>query len=301
LALPAWQGPPQAVQVGPVTVVASPARQSLGIALAEAADRPLDWPGLGRQSPPPFTLVLVDDSASLARYSRGRAPGWGAGLAFPAARTVLLRADLPGIEQTLHHELAHLVLRTAVTGRVPLWFDEGYASWASGELGRMEGLELNLAVAMGKVPSLEQLDAMLRGSATAADLAYALAASAVAEIDARPPPGGLGPLLARLQEGEPFDSAMVISTGLSIDRFEEQWQLAIKRRYSLLTWLVAGGMWGLIAFSLAGLLWYRRRGDIPRRAALDEGWVVETDEESPEPGGRPPNEGSKVDPGAIPQ
>ena len=79
------------------------------------------------------------------------------------------------------------------------------------------------------------------------------------------------------------------------------WRLSIKRRYSLLTWLVAGGMWGLIAFSLAGLLWYRRRGDIPRRAALDEGWVVATGEGGPEPEGCGPDEGSKVDPGAIPQ
>lgn len=255
-------------------MVASAAHQSLGVALAEDASQPLAWPGLGRRVPPPFTLVLLDDSAALARISHGRAPGWGAGVAFPQARTIMVRADLPDLRRTLHHELGHLVLGTAVRGRLPLWFDEGYASYGSDGLGRMEGLELNLAVAAGRIPSLEELNGMLRGSATTADLAYALAASAVAELDRRPPPGGLGPLLTRLGEGEPFDKALESATGMSQERFEETWQHSLKHRYSLLTWLAAGGMWAVIGVSLGGLVWVRRRRDRPRRAALDQGWVV---------------------------
>jgi Peptidase MA superfamily len=282
-----------------VTVIASPAHRDLGAALAEGAERPLPWAGLGRVSPPPFTLVLVDDSAALARVSRDRAPGWGAGVTFPLARTIILRADLPDIRQTLRHELGHLVLRSRVHGRLPLWFDEGYASWASGELGRMQSLELNLAVAAGRLPSLAELEGMLRGSASAADLAYALAASAVAEIADRPPPGGLAPMLARLEAGEPFDSALVASTGLSPDRFEHEWQQSMRHRYSLLTWLVAGGMWTLIAFSMGGLLWYRRRRDEPRRAALDNGWEIPSEASPADPA--PPTSGVPVDPGALPQ
>jgi hypothetical protein len=165
----------------------------------------------------------------------------------------------------------------------------------------MEGLELNLAVAAGRVPSLEELDTMLRGSASAADLAYALAASAVAAVAERPAPGGLAPLLRRLAEGESFDSALVASTGLSVDRFEAEWQRSIKRRYSLLTWLVAGGMWTLVAFSLAGLLWYRRQRDVPRRAALDQGWIVPSEAPAPEEDGSAPPDARPVDPGVIPQ
>jgi hypothetical protein len=280
------------VQVGQVTVVAPPAWQQLGVSLAERAEKPIDWPGLGRRTPPPFTLVLVGDSLGLARITRGRAPGWGAGVAFPGARTIILRADLPEINQTLRHELAHLVLRTSAHGRLPLWFDEGYAAWGSGEFTRFASLELNLAVASGTLPSLEELNRMLRGSSVSADLAYALAASAVLEIVRRPPPGGLEPLLRRLQEGESFDSALEASTGLSADRFEETWQTSLRHRYSLLTWLVAGGMWSLVAFSLGGLLWYRRQRDRPRRTALDQGWIIE-----PEP---PPDDGAPQSPEGAP-
>jgi len=267
------------VRVGSVTVIAPPEGRRFAVVLAEQAERAVDWPGLGRRTPPPFTLVLAPDSGSLARMTRGQTPGWGAGVTFPEARTIILRADLPDVPQTLRHELAHLVLRTAVRSRLPLWFDEGYAAWASGEISRAETLELNLAVSAGRIPTFAELDGMLRGSAGTADLAYALAASAVSEIARRPPPGGLEPLLQRLQSGEDFDAALTASTGLNADRFEEVWQSALRRRYSLLTWLVAGGMWTLIAFGLGGLAWYRKERDRPRRAALDRDWIIPPPEE----------------------
>lgn len=269
-----------AVQVGSVTVVAEPRYRALAIALAEQADQPVNWPGLGRVSPPPFTLVLAEDSARMARVTRGRAPAWGAGVAFPQARLIVLRADLPGIRQTLRHELAHLILRANGRVRVPLWFDEGYAAWATGELGGSEVLELNLAVASGRVPGLQEVDRMLRASARTAGLAYALAASAVGDIARRPEPGGLVRILARLREGVPFDSALVASTGLTPERFEEQWQRNMKRRYGLVTWAVAGGLWLVLALAVLLLWWVRRDRDRPRRVALDQGWVIV--EEPPE-------------------
>jgi hypothetical protein len=269
-----------AVQVGSVTVVAEPRHRALAISLAEQADRTVEWPGLGREAPPPFTLVLAEDSSQMARVTRGRAPAWGAGVAFPQARLIVLRADLPDLRQTLRHELAHLVLRSNGRVRVPLWFDEGYASWATGELGAGEVLELNLAMATGKVPSLREIDRMLRSSARTADLAYALAAAAVGDIARRPEPGGLGRMVGLLREGVTFDSALAASTGLSPDRFEEQWQRAMKRRYGLVAWTMAGGLWLILALGLS-IIWYvRRERDRPRRVALDHGWVIP--EEPPE-------------------
>lgn len=269
-----------AVQVGSVTVVAEPRHRNLAIALAEQADRTVEWPGLGREAPPPFTLILAEDSAHMARVTRGRAPPWGAGVAFPQARLIVLRADLPDIRQTMRHELAHLMLRSSGRVRVPLWFDEGYASWATGELGASEVLELNLAMVAGRIPSLREVDRMLRSSARTADLAYALAAVAVGEVARRPEPGGLGRMVALLREGIPFDSALAASTGLSPDRFEESWQRNMKRRYGLVTWAAAGGLWLILAMAVT-IVWYvRRERDRPRRMALNHGWVIP--EEPPE-------------------
>jgi len=262
-----------------VTVVAWPAQLRLAVELARESDRPAEWPGLGRRSPEPFRLVIVPDARRMDSLTGGRAPKWGAAVALPEPRTIVLRADAEDLARTLRHELAHLALHQEVRVRVPLWFDEGYAGWAAGEWDRLTRLELNLAVARGALPSLSALDGALRAEANTADAAYALAVSAVSELARRNPTGTLRPLLQRLKDGTSFEAAVLATTGLTLDRFEEQWQQAVRRRYSLITWLLAGGGWLLVALGVLGLLHFRRRADRGRRAALDEGWVVEPESE----------------------
>lgn len=269
-----------------MTAVAWPAQLRLATELAQLADRPAEWPGLGRRDPGPLRLIVVPDGHVLDSLTTGRAPSWGAAIAVPDARTILLRADAEDLPRTLRHELAHLALHEAVPVRVPLWFDEGYAAWAAGEWDRLGGLELNLTVVRGAIPSLTELDGALRGSSSTADAAYALAVSAVTELARRNPSGTLAPLLGRLQRGEGFEPAVVATTGLTLDRFEQQWQRGVRRRYSVGTWLIAGGGWTVMALVLVWLVYRRRRADRPRRAALDEGWDV----------GPEPEEGPELDP-----
>jgi hypothetical protein len=263
------------VQVGPVTAVAWPEHLELAVRLAKEAGAPVAWPGLARAAPGPLKLVVVPDGRRLDSLTLGRAPRWGAGVALPALRTIVLRADGGDLSRTLRHELAHLALHRQVDARLPLWFDEGYAGLAAGEWDRLGTLELNLTVARGALPGLRALDGALRGTETSADAAYALAYSAVAELARRNPSGTLGPLLDRLENGEGFEAAVLATTGLTLDRFEERWQRAVRRRYGLVTWLLAGGGWVVIAAAVLGLVHFRRRADRARRAALDEGWEVE--------------------------
>jgi hypothetical protein len=268
------QGEPTTVRVGEVTAVAWPAQAALAAELARAADGPHEWPGLGRVPAGPLSLIVVPDRARLDSLTGGRAPAWGIGLALPDTRTILLRADVGDLHRTLRHELAHLALHERVRVRVPLWFDEGYATWAAGEWERLGGLELNLSLARGAVPSLPALDAALRSSAGTADAAYGLATTAVAELARLNPTGTLVPLLTHLQMGDDFAAAVRATTGLSLDRFEERWQQAVRTRYSWATWLLAGGGWALLGLAV---LWFgrlRRRRDASRRAALDRDWVV---------------------------
>jgi hypothetical protein len=261
--------------VGPVTVVAEPPQRTLARDLAGEAARPVDWPGLGLRSPDSLRLVVVRDGAALGALTRGRIPEWGAAVALPSVRTIVIRADGPDLRRVLRHELAHLALHQDVRGRIPLWFDEGFAGYAAGEWDRYVALEVNLAVATGSLPSLSALDGALRGTVGTAEAAYALAMSAVAELARRNPTGTLTPLLDRLRAGEDFDAAVLATTGLTADRFEESWQRATRRRYGLATWLLAGGGWLTVAAFVLASVRFRRRADRARRAALDEGWVIE--------------------------
>jgi hypothetical protein len=278
----ALQSEPKAVQVGQVTAVAWPAQQELAVELARRAGEATTWPGIGRRSPGPLHLIIVPDGRHLDSLSSGRAPKWGAAVALPGARTILLRADQGDLYQTLRHELAHLALHQAVRVRVPLWFDEGYASWAAGEWSRLEGLELNVAVVRGRVPDLRSLDGALRGSASTAGAAYALAASAVTELARRNPSGSLNPLMAQLMDGRDFEASVLATTGMSISQFDAEWRKSVRRRYSWITWILAGGGWGILALGVWLLVKVRKRADLPRRAALDEGWEI-----APEPTGAP--------------
>jgi hypothetical protein len=255
--------------------VAWPNQRELAVRLAERAGRATEWPGLGRRMPGPLRLIVVPNGRYLDSLTSGRAPSWGAAIAVPGSRTILLRADQGDLYRTLRHELAHLALHQAVSVRLPLWFDEGYATWAAGEWDRLDVLDLNLAVVRGAVPELRSLDGALRGSASSADAAYALAASAVTELARRNPSGSLEPLLARLTAGEDFDASVLATTGLTVSQFGTEWRRAVRQRYSLVTWLLAGGGWGILALALWALVRARRKADLPRRAALDEGWEVE--------------------------
>jgi hypothetical protein len=267
------------VQVGQVTAVAWPAQLQLATELARDASRPAEWPGLGTRGVDSFRLIVGPDLRRLDSLTQGRVPSWAAAIALPDSRTVVLRADAEDLPRILRHELAHLTLHRAVSGRIPLWFDEGYAGWAAGEWDRLGLLELNLSVARGALPSLSGLDRALRGATSTADAAYALAVSAVTELARRNPTGTLTPLMTRLGAGEDFGVAVLGTTGLTLDRFEEEWQRAIRRRYSLVTWLFASGGWFLVSVGVLFLVHFRRQADRERRAALDEGWVVEPETE----------------------
>ncbi len=257
-----------------MTVVARPAQLSLALALAERAGQPARWPGLGTRRPPPLRLVLVPDAATFEQVGRGRAPSWGAGLAFPGSRTIVLRSDQADLGRTLRHELAHLALHHAVQTRVPLWFDEGYAAMAAGEWDRLDALRLSLMVLRRSIPDFDRLNAALRGTASMADGAYALAMSAVMELARRIPGDDLAPLMRRLEQGEDFSAAVRAATGRTLGQYQEEWLQTLKHRYNLLIWLAAGGFWTVMALLVVALWWYRRWTDRPRRLALNEGWVL---------------------------
>jgi hypothetical protein len=251
---------------------------ALGLALAEHADRAVDWPGIGRRQPRPMRLMVVPDAEALGRIARGRAPSWGVALAMPGGRMVAVRADAPDPVMALRHELAHLALHEAVRGRVPLWFDEGYAVVAAGEWDRMESLRLNLAVVRGAIGDLRTLDAALRQSEAEAATAYALAGSAVLLLARSNPAQSLDALFARLGAGTGFEAAVGITTGYTLGTFERAWQKDLRKRYGWFVWLVAGGGWAILGVVVLVLARLRRTRDAPRRAALDAGWDVSEDE-----------------------
>jgi len=254
-----------------VTAVYWPGGETAALALATIADGAGPWPGIPTVSPRPIRIILTANARQFDSVAGGRAPSWSGGLAFPASNTIVLR--LAGDPRAaLSHELAHLALHAAVP-RVPRWFDEGYAGVAAGEWDRLQMLEVNWALAAGRAPSLETLNADLAGTAGQAQAAYALATSAVLLLQRLGGERGLGPLIVALRETGNFDRALRQAYAINESLFEDLWRRDLRRRYGWLTLAASLGLfWIVVAGGLAASTVWRRRRNRVRRLALDEGW-----------------------------
>jgi hypothetical protein len=132
------------------------------------------------------------------------------------------------------HELAHLALHEAVGDLPPRWFDEGYAAFAANEWGRDELLATNVALALGPMPSLAELDSGFYAGASSAAASYAFAYRAVAELAALDPARGLGVFFEHWRDTGSFERAVRLAYGITGPAFEERWQSRTRRRYGAL-------------------------------------------------------------------
>jgi hypothetical protein len=258
--------------------VAWPGQEALATSLAEFADQPGAFPGIGPLPARPIRLILAPTRATYDSLTRGRMPLWSDGAAFPDAGTIVLltarHSDPP--TAALRHELAHLALRWRVGHRAPLWFDEGYAAVAAREWGRLDALRLNWQLARGVRMNLDDVDRALRGAPGDAETGYALATTAVLMLERWGGMRGLTPLIENLAQAESFDAALRATYHVTESDFEERWQREVASRYGWLT--LAGAMgffWLAIGAILAGLIGLRRRRDRAKRQMLDELEITE--------------------------
>ena len=263
--------PPVAITVGRVTAIAWPKQEALATSLAEIADGARDFPGIGPLPDRPIRLILASTRARYDSLTRNRLPLWSEGAAFPDVGTIVLLTDHPtGRPSVLRHELAHLALRWHVRRYVPLWFDEGYAAVAAQEWDRLDALRLNWQLARGVRMDLDDVDRALRGTRGDAETGYALAATAVLQLQRWGGDRGLEPLLANLSHAESFDAALRETYHVTEGDFELRWQKDLGSRYGWVTWLGAMGFfWLAIGTILVALVLLRRKRDRRKRAALD--------------------------------
>jgi hypothetical protein len=256
-----------------VTAVAWPGQEALAVAIAEAAERARDFPGIGALPDRPIRIVLAPTRAKYDSLTRGRLPLWSEGAAYPDAGVVVLLTDKPTNRPTaaLRHELAHLALRWRVGRRAPLWFEEGYAAVAAWEWDRLDALRLNWQLARGVRMNLEDVDRALRGARSDAESGYALAATAVLLLQRWGGERGLEPLLANLAHAESFDAALRETYHVTEGDFELRWQRDLGSRYGWFSWAAAMGFfWLAIGSLLVALVMLRRRRDRAKRDALEE-------------------------------
>lgn len=213
------------------------------------------------------SVLLARDEATFTRWTDGRAPEWGAGVAFPSRELIVLPAYAPRapsareLRRTLRHELAHVALQRHLgSAQVPRWFTEGYATWTADQLDTEADWLLRVAFLTDRAPPLDSLELLWPRASTDARIAYLLSASAVRYLYAH---GGEPPLTAMLERwraGASLDDAMRASYQFTLGRFERDWSKHVRNEYGWLRFLAqATVLWAIAGFTLIGMFFLRRR------------------------------------------
>lgn len=285
--LPVPGAAPASLRADSLEVIYWPGDRPMAERTLRAASRPLLLPGLAVVAPPAARVVLTPTPQAFDSLTRG-APHWSAGIAVPSERLIVLpgyasgRTPMGDPIVALRHELIHLALNAHLPGRIPRWFDEGYATWASGEWDAGRGWEIRLALLAGGAPPLDSLRLGWPGGEADARLAYLLSASAVSFLATRAGDDAFAEFLRAWRSQGAFDPALRSTYGLTLTQFEQEWRDMVKRRYG---WLLAlsqmGVFWALVALLLVLMVIPRRRRNRERMRQMEvEDWVEAWKDES---------------------
>jgi hypothetical protein len=233
-------------------------------------------PALPPDIPNDASLFLAPSEEIFVALIGSSVPEWGAGVAIPSLRRIVIpaypsaRTRGGGEEWVIRHEWAHLGLHQYLEGlRIPRWFDEGYAEWSSGGWDAMEGWRLRLAIAGGRLPTLDSLTLAWPRDRATAELSYLLSATAVEYMTRESGERGLELFLRHWRESENFDTSLRVVYGVTLSGFEEGWIRYVRRRYGwLLTLANSLVFWGVLALLLMALFLIRRRRDEDRLETL---------------------------------
>jgi len=306
-----------AFAAGGVHFVFWPETRALAYTLARSAARTSPLPGMPADildRGPRIVVYVTPDEASFARYTGGRAPDWGAGVAFPGQGVIVLpgygsgRGGATGLNGVLRHELAHVALQRRLgEAPVPRWFTEGYAVWTARQLDADAAWLLRLAFVFDRAPALDSLELRWPAGAGDARVAYLLSATAVQYLYGLGSPDTFQRFLDQWAAAGRFEAALRSTYLLSSSQFERLWRRQVRSSYGWLLFLTQGAVLGLFftAFVL-GLFAFRRRRDRRKLADLrateppdDPAYWLEpglgappATEEPPGPERRPPAPGA---------
>jgi len=281
LAIPSQgaRGQSGALQSGGVRFSYWPETRALASSLARSPARTSPLPGMpagvldtGR----PIIVYITPDEATFQQLTGGRAPEWGAGVAFPDSGVIVLpgygssrggATDLGGV---LRHELAHVALQRRLgDALVPRWFTEGYAVWSAHQLDADAAWLLRLAFVFNRAPALDSLELRWPAASQDARIAYLLSATAVQYLYGLASPEYFGRFLDAWAQRGTFETALRTTYLLSSAQFERLWRRQVRASYGWLLFLSQGSVLALFfTLLVTALIVVRRRRDRRKLIAL---------------------------------
>jgi hypothetical protein len=244
--------------------------------LLELVEAQAPLPGLPPDVPSDVTVILTHAREAFDELTGGVVPEWRAGVAVPSSNLIVIPAgEGPSVVTgdgpiTLRHEWAHLGLHAQLGElRVPRWFDEGYAQWASGGFDASEAWRLRVLLAFGGAPPMDSLALRWPTELERARSAYLLSASAVAYLVEASGERALAALFERWRSERSFDRALTLTFGVTPGQLEEDWKRHVRDRYGWLVVLAHSSVfWLTTSLALLFLVGVRRRRNREKLARL---------------------------------
>ncbi len=233
-----------------------------------------------------LSIYIAPSRQEFDALSGGLLPEWGVACAIRGTDVVIVRS--PRIvelwredpREILNHEITHIFLEQYLAGaRVPRWFHEGYALYASRMWGLESFLRFSVAVLAGRVFSLRELDRGMPENEEWAELAYIQSYTVVEFMFEHWNDAQMQLLFERWRATGDLDSALRSSLGLTLSRLEDKWRDWAGVRYGWLKLLTSATLMWIVAALLFLVVFARRRSrdkkkleDMRRR----ESWLLES-------------------------
>lgn len=270
--MPALPKPPQGFNTydgGWITFAYPPGlRERVQTLIHQAAEARADLGArLGKPVLDRVTVYVARSPGEMASLAPEGAPfpKYAAGVAYSELGLVLLTlapvypASKHDMSEVFRHELSHLALADALgEGRVPRWFNEGFAVFASGESSFARLRTLWIAALGDDLLSLHEMQRSFPADAPTASIAYAQAADVVRFLVRHQERHRFDRLISLLRDGRPFETAIEHAYGTDLATLEYEWREDVAKRYTFWPILFSGSTLWIGALGL--FVWgYRRR------------------------------------------
>jgi hypothetical protein len=168
---------------------------------------------------PAIRVVLASETSDWARQVPPSTAGFAVGednlvVLFPSRSPTYPQDTL---EDVLHHEVAHVLIRRAAGGRpVPRWFHEGLAMAAERTWGLEDEARLLQELTFVAPTDLDDVNALFEQDEGARTRAYTLAGAFVRDLMRQHGSFAPGEVLARMAAGASFENAFAQVIGYSV-------------------------------------------------------------------------------------
>ncbi len=196
------------------------------------------------------------------------APEWAGALTYPALGLVLIMT--PGAMETggsrywalLQHEMAHLLLGDAETrsgARLPRWFQEGVATYVSGEMSLPRLLHLGWAQVTGGAPDFRDLEFSFPDETGRAEAAYASSYLFVRYLTRRFGEDAVARLLEESLNRGGIGAGVAGAFGLSLAELLEGFDQYARVKATWVPVITStASVWGVITMLLF-ITWFRKK------------------------------------------